>query len=140
MRNGWIGKMLLAVGILAGALLFTGCTVTRALGEKMRDLEFTVTPQQEEPQELKDIIFQKGTSPFKLTYSDEENLYIVVGYGQQTGGGYSICVHELYLTENAIVIDTELLGPEKGEGDGMADTSPYIVVKTENIDSPVVFQ
>ena len=50
-----------------------------------------------------------------MTYSDEEKLYIVTGYGPQETGGYSIQVKELYLTENAIVFDTELSGPEKGE-------------------------
>ena len=55
-------------------------------------------------------------------------------------GGYSISVNELYLTENSIVIDTELKGPEKGENPGADKSYPYIVVRTEYLENPVVFQ
>ena len=55
------------------------------------------------------------SQPFKLTYTDDKNLYIAVGYGAQPTGGYSISIRELYLTENSIVLATELMGPEKGK-------------------------
>ena len=92
------------------------------------------------PAELKEIITEKTLQPFKLTFSDEENLYIVVGYGPQSTGGYSIAVKEMYLTDNSIVIDTELLGPEKGENPAPETSYPYITVKTENLENPVIFQ
>ena len=92
------------------------------------------------PQELQMLIAQKTSAPFKMTYSTDENLYITVGYGPQEGGGYSISVNELYLTGNSIVIDTELKGPETGENTGTESSSPYIVVKTELLDLPVVFR
>ena len=47
---------------------------------------------------------------------------------------------ELYLTENAIVADTELLGPESAEQAGTEKSYPYIVVKTEYLEEPVIFQ
>ena len=107
---------------------------------KVRDLEFTVTGEADVPEELQKIISEKKTSPFKLTYSNDQNLYIVVGYGEQPTGGYSISVDDLYLTDNSIVIDTELKGPEKGETPGEEKSYPYIVVKTEFLENPVVFQ
>ena len=55
-------------------------------------------------------------------------------------GGYSITVNELYLTENSIVLDTDLLGPEKGESGGTEPSFPFIVIKTELSELPVVFQ
>ena len=58
----------------------------------------------------------------------------------QDTGGYSISVEELYLTENSIVIDTELTGPEKGETPAPETSYPYVVVKTEYLENPVVFQ
>lgn len=103
-------------------------------------MEFAVAAAHEIPQDLAQIIAEKQQSPFKLTYSDNDNLYIVVGYGEQAGGSYSIQVHELYLTENSIVIDTELLGPETGEAAGEEKSYPFIVVKTEYSDLPVIFQ
>ena len=60
------------------------------------------------PEELKTVIAEKGTEPFHLTYSDDQNLYISIGYGQQKTGGYSIAVDELYLTEDAIYVGTTL--------------------------------
>ena len=55
-------------------------------------------------------------------------------------GGYSISVNDLYLTDNSIVINTELKGPEKGENAGTEQSFPFIVIKTEYLENPVVFQ
>ena len=143
MKNGWMGKMLRAALVFtcAAALVgLCGCSASKDDGKKVKDLEFAVVGEPEIPQELKQIIAQKQTAPFKLTYSDEQNLYIAVGYGVQPTGGYSISVNELYLTDNSIVINTELKGPEKGENAGTEQSFPYIVIKTEYLENPVVFQ
>ena len=103
-------------------------------------MDFTVVGETDIPEELRSIIAEKKAQPFKLTYSDNENLYIVVGYGPQNTGGYSIAVKELYLTDNSIVIDTELIGPAKGENPAAETSYPYVVVKTEYLENPVVFQ
>ena len=104
------------------------------------NLESTVMDQERIPEELKAIIEEKKVQPFKMTYSDEEKLYIVTGYGPQETGGYSIQVKELYLTENAIVFDTELSGPEKGETVTKETSYPVIVIQTELLETPVIFQ
>lgn len=131
---------LLLTGLLL-ALFFTGgCKISKDDGQKVRDLEFTVAADADVPAELKQIITEKMAQPFKLTFNDEQNLFIVVGYGPQSTGGYSIAVKELYLTSNSIVIDTELLGPEKGENPAPETSYPYVVVKTENLENPVIFQ
>lgn len=122
------------------ARILSGCSINKDEGNKVRDLEFTVVGEAEVPQELMKIVAEKKMTPFKLTYSDDQSLYIVVGYGEQETGGYSIAVDDLYLTENSIVIDTELKGPEKGETAGAEKSYPYIVVKTEFLENPVVFQ
>ena len=143
MKNGWMGKMLRAALVFtcAAALVgLCGCSASKDDGKKVKDLEFAVVGEPEIPQELKQIIAQKQTAPFQLTYSDYKNPYIAVGYGEQATGGYSISVNELYLTENSIVIDTELKGPEKGENPGADKSYPYIVVRTEYLENPVVFQ
>ena len=131
---------LLMAGIMLALLFISGCKISKDDGKKVRDLEFTVVGEVDIPAELKQIITGKLSQPFKLTFSDEQNLYIVVGYGPQSTGGYSIAVKELYLTDNSIVIDTELLGPEKGENPAPETSCPFIVVKTENLENPVIFQ
>ncbi|WP_124068152.1 protease complex subunit PrcB family protein [Clostridium sp. E02] len=125
---------------ILGACTLSGCKVSEDNKDKVRDLEFTVVADTDIPQELKQIIAEKQKSPFKLTYSDDQNLYIVVGYGEQASGGYSIAVNELYLTDNSIVLDTELIGPEKGENAGTEPSYPFIVIKTEMSELPIVFQ
>ena len=136
------GKKALAVVLFLWVVLancLAGCTRNDA-PEKLRDLEFTVVGDGEVPEELKNIIGEKQAAPFKLTYSDGQGLYIVQGYGEQETGGYSIAVRQLYLTEDSIVFDAELIGPEKGEDGGTEKSYPYIVVKTELLENPVVFQ
>ena len=134
-------KMLLAAALAASfAAGLSGCSVSREDKDKVRDLEFQVAAQGELPQELSKLIAQKVSQPFKLTYTDSQNLYIAVGYEAQPTGGYSISVKELYLTENSIILQTELMGPEKGEDPGTEQSFPYIVLRTELLEEPVVFQ
>ncbi len=136
-------KVLVVAALITWVLvvrILTACSVEKDDLEKVRDLEFTVVGEDDLPEELKNVIGEKKQAPFKLTYTDEQNLYIVIGYGEQQSGGYSILVRELYLTENAIVADTELNGPEAGEQTGAEKSYPYIVIKTEYLEEPVIFQ
>ena len=97
------GKVYLGLMMLfAMALWLAGCSASKDSGDKVRDLDFTVAGDMDVPDELKNLIAEKQQQPFKLTYSDEQNLYIAVGYGVQPTGGYSISVNELYLTDNCI--------------------------------------
>lgn len=143
MRRKMSGKMMLVACLLLWAFVvrfLTGCSVEKEDQDKVRDLEFAVVGEAELPEELKNLVTEKKTAPFKLTYSNDQGLYIAVGYGEQPTGGYSISVNELYLTENSIVIDTELKGPEKGEEVGAEKSYPFIVVQTEYLENPVIFQ
>lgn len=142
MKRTLNGKIVLFFTLVLWVMLvrcLTGCSQAEK-PEKLRDLEFTVVGDQEVPEELKGMIMEKKASPFKLTYTDEQSLYIVEGYGEQPTGGYSIAVQEMYLTENSIVFRAELIGPEKGEDAGNEKSYPYIVVKTEFLEEPVIFQ
>ena len=137
------GKILLVAGLLMWVFvvrILTGCSVEKEDQEKVRDLEFTVVGEADLPEELKTLIEEKKAAPFKLTYSNDQGLFIAVGYGEHATGGYSIEVDDLYLTENAIVIDTELEGPEKEEETGTQKSYPFVVIRTEQLEQPVIFQ
>lgn len=108
--------------------------------KKLKDLDFTVLGDNEIPMELKQIIEENKHEVAKTTYVDMGELYIIVCYGDQPSTGYSIQVNELYETENTIVIKTTLKGPSKNEQVLKLVTSPYIVVKLENIDKTVVYK
>lgn len=120
--------------------LLCGCSIEDENGEKLKDLEFTVVEEGEVPEELTKIIEDKKTKEFKITYSDGTYLYIVVGYGEQATGGYSVAVNQLYLSDNAIYLDTNLIGPSKDEKISQVITYPSIVLKLEYLEKSVVFQ
>ncbi len=128
------------VFLTACTLLLSGCTLLSEEKIKLRDLEFTVLGEEKIPEQLKAIIEGKKKEPFQITYTDNANLYICIGYGEQETGGYSIAVNELYLTDTNIVVNTSLLGPEAPDQENKTPSSPYIVIKTEYLEQTVTFE
>ena len=120
-------------------LLLSACSIESIKQEKIKDLEYTVVPADEVPEELMVQIEEEKEEPMKITFSDKGYLYIVHSYGAQETSGYSIEVNELYETENAICIETELLGPTKTEDIIETQTCPFVVVKIEENEKYVVF-
>ena len=120
--------------------ILAGCGVQTQDEERLSDLEFTVLAPENIPEELRNVLEEKKASPFKVTYEDEGYLYICIGYGEQQTSGYSIVVEDLYQTSNAVCVDTELLGPGIGEETAEATTCPYMVLKLQDIDKPVIFK
>ena len=138
--NSYIKKLIVGALTLSLLLPISGCSFSAGKTEKIKDLEYTVVKEAEIPEELYTEIEAKRGECFKLTYSDGEHLYIANGYGTQQTNGYSIRMKELYLTENAIYFKTELYGPQNGENVSKTESYPYIVIKTEAIDLPIVFE
>ena len=128
--------------VLIGSILIflSGCSVQKNETEKLKDLDYTIVEEKEVPEELQGILEEKKTESFKLTYEAEGSLYLCIGYGEQATGGYSISVAELYLSENAIYFDTNLIGPDPAETVSETVSYPYLVIRTEYLDKPVVFQ
>jgi hypothetical protein len=133
-------KFALLTYVLLLCFALSACKSNKGDTDKIKDLEFTVVEDADLPEKLAKIIEEKKVNPFKLTYSNEDYLYIVQGYVGQKSGGYSISVNDLYLTENAIHVKTNLIGPSKDEPVTQNITYPYIVIKTEYLDKLVVFE
>ena len=131
-------KRVFLIGIIL--IFLSGCSIQKNETEKLRDLEYTIAEDKELPEELQGILEEKKKESFKLTYESDGSLYLCIGYGEQATGGYSIAVNELYLSENAIYFDTNLIGPDPSETVAETVSCPYLVVKTEYLDKPVVFQ
>ena len=140
-----MGRKILRKGIflfyvLMLVLLPTGCKKDEETpAGKLNDLDFTVVEEADLPEELLKIINEKKENPFKLSYTSEDSLYIARGYGAQRAGGYSITVKELYLSEQGIYFETELIGPSQEDLVSQAITHPYIVVKLEKSEQPVIY-
>lgn len=127
-------------------LYLCGCTLkTKDGNEKIKDIEFTVLGEDNIPEELKRIVEEKKEKEFKMTYQDNDFLYICIGYGRQETGGYSITVNDLYLTGNSIYVDTNLIGPEPenrelyNAQEKDSASYPYVILKIEYMDKSVVF-
>lgn len=134
-------KIILCIAIIFVSLLaVTGCKKEAAKEKKLKDLDFTVLGDNEIPMELKKIIEENKHEVGKTTYVDMGELYIIICYGDQPTTGYSIQVNELYETESTVAIKTTLKGPAKNEQVLKLVTSPYIVVKLENIEKTVVYK
>lgn len=133
-------KIFLCFLAVVTAAVLSGCTFLSEERIKLRDIDFTVLSEEKIPEELMTIIEEKKKEPFQITYTDKEYLYICAGYGEQTTGGYSIAVNELYLTDTAVYVSTSLLGPESADKNNATPSYPYIVIKTEYLDQTVIFE
>lgn len=121
------------------AVLASGCTIRKEDTGKLRDIDFTVVESEDVPEELRDIIQEKQENETKLFYADEGYLYVVRGYGKQDTSGYSVEVRDCYETENTICVETNLLGPPKGEEVVDKPTYPCVVIKMEYSEKDVIF-
>lgn len=129
-------QLLLVLGICIAVT--TACGLEKIKTKKTKDIDFTVVSENEMPEEVIQIVNQRKEKEFKVTYSDNQYTYIMIGYGKQRYEGYSIKVKEMYETENAICVKTEFEGPKEYTGNE-TDTYPYIVIKIEYSDKNVIF-
>ena len=135
------GKNLLLFFCLLGSLLcFAGCLQAEKEPVKIKDLEFTVVEEADVPQELLAKIYEKKAEPFGVAYTDNGYVYIARGYGEQPCGGYSIAVKELFLAENAVVFESELIGPGEKDLVSHTVTHPFIVVKIPDMGLDVLIR
>lgn len=134
-------KKLLMVFLLMTILFLVGCDSDKEKQKKA--VEFTVCDESKMPNELLEIVNEKKEKIFKLSYINDNYLYIAVGYGEKNRQDYSVIVEDLYVTDNAVYVDTELYTAENTPTDAVAEGGasmyPYIVIKCEKIDLPVVF-
>jgi len=126
--------------LCVAVFLLCSCSMSKEDGEKVQDLDFTVVQEAEIPPELLSLIEEKKTEAMKHTWTNGDYLYVIIGYGEQKTSGYSIAVNEFYLGKNAIYVDTSLIGPSKEETVNETLTYPYIVIKTQKREEPVVFR
>lgn len=68
--------------LLILTFLLSGCGMQTQESERLKDLDFTVMDLEKVPEELRDVLEEKKSMPFKVTYEDDGYLYICVGYGR----------------------------------------------------------
>lgn len=138
-NRGFLNGCVVLCTVMVCVCTLSGCVTRREQTQKLRNLEFAVLDKDTVPEEFSLLIEEKKTAPFKLTYADRGQLYIAEGYGTQPTTGYSVEVTDLYETEDAVCINTNLLGPEKGEETKEIATFPYVVVQLGYVEKDVLF-
>ena len=129
-------------------LLLVGCGFKKK-GDKEK-LEYTICDETKIPNELFDIIEEKKNGVFKLSYVNNDAMYIAIGYGAHNRQNLSVIVEDVYKTDNAIYVETNLYTKDEIESNGQATAGdafpagtpsmyPYIVIKCDKYDLPVVF-
>lgn len=138
-RRKWTERLIgiLALFLIAGSA--SGCTLIPPEQER-KEAGFVIVTEEYIPERLMELIELKKEQMMKLTYIDEGSRYIVIGYGKQESGGYSIAVKDFYATGNALYVDTCLMGPKKKPEKEKIASYPYLVLKTTELGLPVVFQ
>ena len=131
-------KILLTALILWTACFFCGCRIIRIEEEERRPLEYQVISQDQIPGEILNLVEEKKTKEFQMTYQVGEDLYLIRGFGQQMSGGYSVQVEEVSRSSNGIFFKTKLLAPS-GEEQGGEPSYPFVAVKIKYRKEPVQF-
>lgn len=131
------GFLWLLCYMLVMGYVLTGCQ--KEMPEPV-EISYSVCESGQLPKELEDIIETKKGEPFRMCYQTRQYTYIVVGYGVQQRGGCEVVVEHLYEQDGTIYMETNLIG-ERGEKVRLDDvTYPYLAVRMEHMDAPVVYQ
>ena len=133
-------KIVCAVVIFLLTIQISGCEGNYKGSEKGLNLEYTVLGETKIPEEFLSQIEEQKADKFELTYRDNEYLYIAKGFGEQKTSGCSISVTNLTCEDQTIYFESKLVIPQEKENLNSISSFPYIVIKTELIDFPVVFR
>lgn len=138
-RHTWvISALILSILIISG---LQGCEFKIVPQEQeKKELEFVIVSEECIPEPVAILIEGRKEEEMKLTYVDGKDRYLIIGYGKQNTGGYSISIKDLYATENAIYVDTCLMGPAKKNKMKEVPSYPFIVLQIWEMGLPVVFQ
>lgn len=117
-----------------------GCSIEKVRAKDGVKPEYTVMKEEDFPDKVRELVEQNREKEFQMTYQDNGFLYLMKGYGKQETGGYSIQVQDLSLWDNAIHLETMLLGSEEGEELTGEPSFPCLVIKMKYREEPVIFE
>ena len=133
---------LILVLLFVMGMLISGCGEKEETGAK-QEIDFTVCAREQLPEELFNIIEEKKDKVCKFSYTNGSFMYIVVCYGEREMENLNVVVNDFFMTKSAIYIDTTLKTDQSTSQDAVATGEysmyPYIVIKCEKYDLPVVY-
>lgn len=114
--------------------------VTSIDEEKLGNVEYEIVEYHYLDESVRKAFDAAKSINKRLTFEDENYQYLIVCYGKQEMGGYSVEVKELYETNNMIVVDTTLKGPQKNKKYDADVSYPGIVIRINKHSKLVVFK
>lgn len=124
----------------------SGCNFEEKNGDTVKDktaVDYAVCFEGQLPDELSDIIEERKEKPFKLSYRNNEYLYIAVGYGAHEANNFCVGVKDLFKSSKGIFIGTEIFTdkiiPEEITNKGTFSRYPYVVIRCKEKDLTVFF-
>ncbi|WP_105617568.1 protease complex subunit PrcB family protein [Vallitalea okinawensis] len=96
-------------------------------------LEYEIMDENDVSQKIKEKMFEKQKDSYFFTYSDGNEMYIAIGYGEKPTGGYSIKIESVDLCGEVIIVKTELIEPSKEDVVATAITYPSIILKVADM-------
>ena len=120
-------RLLTGALILFLMIIVSSCGIEKISRKKIKDIDFTVVAEIEMPLEVKQIVEKRKEQPFKVTYSDNQYTYIIIGLGNYGGG----------LAEELMAIGHEVIGVDQNEGrvDNLKDkiTTAFVLDATDEL-------
>jgi hypothetical protein len=138
-----VGKTCKAALLTLAVIVFlTGCggNVSQDAALVGTNIEYTVVEDADVPEKLAELIEQKKSGEFRLTFTTNDYMYMAVGYGTKETDGYSIKVRGVTVDDSTVYVGTSLYGPAENEKVAKVETTPYIVLKAEKRGSVVVYR
>lgn len=132
--------------LLALLISCTGClsSFTRVHSDENKDMEkkeFYRPCEEELPEEIKEWVNRSLSMNMGQSKIYEEELYILVTYGERPTGGYSVKIEDVISKKDYIEVEVYFKAPEKGDLVTQAITYPYDLVVVKDPPSlPVKFQ
>ncbi len=124
-------------------ILLLFCTACGNNEQRERiELSYEICPDNALPDVLLEIIEDKKLHEFTFSYTDGASTYIVVGYGERNRTNYRVVLEDIYATDSAIYIETNLYTKENENADyatGTPSMYPYIVIKVNKLSLPVIY-
>ena len=103
-------------------------------------VEYTVLRPDAIPPEVAEVIQEQGDAAFQMTYISSGYLYILRAMGARNPEATASRWRRVTSTEEAIHVRTCLMGPETEEEQKGEGSTPYLVIKTEDLKLPVIFE
>jgi len=131
-RHRWFKWLILFLYAGCGILLMVSCSFQKESLEGQREkVDYEIAGSDAVSDDFLEAAETKKYNKFYMSYTDGEDVWIAIGYGERQTSGYSILVEDIYRSGGKICVRTMLVGPEKKDRAPAVKTYPYIILKVK---------